>query len=385
MNRKRFLLLLSAATFIIFFQIYMVAPIIPVLSTFFNVTEQQIGLAIPAYLIPYGISTLFYGLLADKIGTKKIILLSLFAFALLTGLTSLSQSASQLIAWRFFTGVGASGVVPISLAWVGRSYSYKERGKPLGWLFGAMAGGSAFGAFAGALLEAFIGWEILFLLVSMSAFIVWIGIYLAYKRLSNPPKVNQGLTLKKVFNGYKDLIQRGKIIYVYVLLNGIFTSGVFTWLGSYFEKTFSLTGWHIGLALLGYGIPGFLLGPFIGGLADRFGRNRLLPAGLTVGALSCFMLSLPISLVIARISVITLSLGYDLTQPSLAGIITKVGKERPGQAMGLNVFMLFIGFGLGSYLFGLGLQLGFTQAFIIFSSFQMVLSLISIKVFRAYH
>src|SRR2546430_10933107 len=57
-----------------------------------------------------------------------------------------------------------------------------------------------------------------------------------------------------------------------------------------------------------------------------------------------------------------LSLGYDMTQPLLAGIVTALGgKQRGGQAMGFNVFTLFTGFGFGSLLFGEALRLGFVS------------------------
>jgi MFS family permease len=173
-KREHLLRLLSAATFIIFFQLYMVAPLIPGLSSYFKVTEQTVGLIVPAFLIPYGIATLFYGLLADKMGTKRIILISLFLFASLTALTAFSQSIPQLIFWRLLTGIGASGVIPISLAWIGQTYSYQERGRPLGFIFGAIAGGGALGASAGVFLESFIGWKMLFLGVGAIALLAWI-------------------------------------------------------------------------------------------------------------------------------------------------------------------------------------------------------------------
>lgn len=383
-KREHLLYVLSAATFVIFYQLYMVAPLLPSLSVFFNVSEQTIGLIIPAYLIPYGISTLFYGLLADKIGTKRIVLASLFVFALLTSLTSFSQSVSQLIVWRLLTGIGASGVVPMALAWTGQSYSYEERGRPLGWLFGAMAGGMAFGASTGVILESYIGWRMLFLGASILAVLIWIILWLVFRNLGDVHTERQKLTLAKVFNGYKVLFsgRLGRIAYSYVLLNGIFHAGVFTWLGLYFEKVFGLSGAAIGFAIMGYGLPGFILGPFIGKLADKKGRSKLLPIGLAISALCALILSLNIPLHIATIVVILLSLGYDLTQPLLAGIITQVGKERPGQAMSLNVFTLFIGFGLGSYLFGLALQLSLIQALIIFSIVQATLSIIAMPLFR---
>jgi predicted MFS family arabinose efflux permease len=52
---QRLLWVLSAATFLIFFQAYMVAPLIPRLSGVFGVSNQEVGLLIPAYMIPYGV------------------------------------------------------------------------------------------------------------------------------------------------------------------------------------------------------------------------------------------------------------------------------------------------------------------------------------------
>ena len=56
LKREYVLRILAATTFIIFFQLYMVAPLIPVLSNYYGVTEQKVGLIVPAYVIPYGIS-----------------------------------------------------------------------------------------------------------------------------------------------------------------------------------------------------------------------------------------------------------------------------------------------------------------------------------------
>src|SRR2546426_4262018 len=102
-KRERLLRVLSAATFLIFFQAYMVAPLIPRLSAVFSVSAQTVGLIVPAYMIPYGISTLFYGLISDRLGRRPIILASLLVFAILTSLTATAGSSSQMIAWRLLT------------------------------------------------------------------------------------------------------------------------------------------------------------------------------------------------------------------------------------------------------------------------------------------
>lgn len=383
-RREKLLWVLSAATFIIFFQAYMIAPLIPKLATLFNSTEQQVGYVVPAYLIPYGITTLFYGLLADRIGPKIIILFSMLAFSLLTAFTALSNTVEQLTLWRLFTGIGASGVIPLSLALTAQMFPFEERGRPLGWLFGAMAGGSAFGSTVGVMLEPFIGWQGLFIGISVLGLLLVILLWKVFQGFQLP-KPSGTLSLKNVLNGYLSLVRqrRGFRTYAYVLLNGLFHAGVFTWLGLYFKERYQLNEWEIGFAILGYGLPGFILGPVIGKMADRQGRRWLIPLGLLISALAAFSLAFHLPLLLAALAVTALSLGYDLTQPLLAGIVTDVGKKQPGQAMGLNVFMLFLGFGIGSFFFGYFLYLGLKTALMLFTLFQALLTLGSLTLFRS--
>jgi len=219
--RERLLWVLSAATFLVFFQAYMVAPLIPRLSVVFGVSSHTIGLIVPAYMVPYGVSTLFCGLLSDRLGRLPIMLGSLAAFVVLTALTATSQSAEAMITWRLLTGLGASGVVPVGLALIGDLFPYQRRGRPLGWLFGAMAGGMAFGSTFGVVLEPFYG----------------------------------------------------------------------------------LSEVALGLALLGYGVPGLVFGPVIGRAADRWGRRWLIPTGLLLAAASAGALIANLPLIAAALMV----------------------------------------------------------------------------------
>src|SRR5260370_29023854 len=264
----------------------MVAPLIPRLSAVFGISAQEIGLIVPAYLIPYGVSTLVYGVLSDRLGSRTIMFASLAAFIILTALTATANSAGQLMFWRLLTGLGASGVVPLALASMGALFPYEQRGRPLGWLFGAMAGGAAFGATVGVMLESEIGWRLLFVGVAIAATAVLIFL-VPYSSLLGGPAPGPHASLREVFAGYRNLLWagRGFRTYAYVFWNAIFHSGVYTWLGVYFSRHYGLSDLGIGLALLGYGIPGFLLGPLVGRAADRWGRRWLIPAGVPVAAL----------------------------------------------------------------------------------------------------
>ena len=383
-ERERLLRMLAGATFIIFFQAYMVAPIIPALATAFGTSDQAVGLIVPAYLIPYGIATLVYGLLADRLGIHRLMFASLAAFAALTALTATATSIEQIALWRVLTGLGASGVVPLGLALVGRLFPYEQRGRPLGWLFGAMAGGMAFGSPLGAMLVPLIGWQGLFLVVGAAGGGLLL-LFLPYRRIIAAAVSPVTGTLGDLFRGYKDLLgtPRGLRTYGYVFVNSMFHSGVFTWLGVYFERRYGAGPVGIGLALLGYGVPGFLFGPLIGRAADRWGRGRLLPIGLGLSAVAAAVLLLGFPMILAPVVAMVLSLGYDMTQPLFAGIVTSLGGKRPGQAMGLNVFMLFVGFGLGSLIFGEVLRFGFEAALGLFTAVELTLALLSLRLFHS--
>jgi len=121
----------------------------------------------------------------------------------------------------------------------------------------------------------------------------------------------------------------------------------------------------------------------IGRAADRWGRARLLPVGLGLGAVAAAVLIFYMPVIFAPVVAMVLSLGYDMTQPLFAGIVTSLGGKRPGQAMGLNVFTLFVGFGLGSLIFSGLLQFGFAFAFGIFAAAEALAGAASLWLFRA--
>jgi len=371
-----------AAAFLIFFQAFMVAPLIPSLATLFHVSEESLGRVVPVYMIPYGLGSLALGFISDRLGLRRIVLRSLAAFVLLTALTATSRSAGELLAWRALTGACACGVVPLGLVWVGKTYPPASRGRPMGWVFGAMAGGMAFGSTFGALLSPWIGFRGLFLGVAL----LGAGVFLRFVRhrhwLSTADQ-RAVPSLSEVAQGYRQLLSAplGARTYAFVFVNGVFHSGTYTWLGVLFARHYGLDEARIGLALLSYGVPGFLLGPLIGRLVDRFGRSALLPLGFFVaGASACALGGHP-SLAVACIAVGTMSLGYDLSQPLLAGLVTVLGGERKGLAMGLNVFTLFVGSGVGSLLFGRALRWGFTPALLAFAVLQLAASLLSLRLF----
>jgi len=382
-KREAVLRVMSAAAFLIFFQAYLVAPLIPALAIQFHESTDFLGILVPAYMLPYGISTLFYGPISDRVGRKPVILALLGLMVVTIAGVATAHNASQMMMWRVLGGIASGGIVPIALALLGDLFPYEQRGRPLGWMFGAIAGGMAFGSSLGALLNPIIGWRAeFFITAGLSAAVLSFAIrlrqFLEGKIAAHP------LSPGKVIAGYWSLFTsaRGAKAYAYILLNGMFHSGVFTWLGLYFSERYHLGDEGIGLALLGYGVPGMLFGPLIGRVADRIGRKRIIPFGMLIAALCCAALIPRAPLLWPAVIIAFLSLGYDMSHPLLAGIITSLNPSRRGLAMGLNAFSLFCGFGLGALAFELLLRLGFQAALAVFAIVQLCLAVLAVKLFR---
>jgi predicted MFS family arabinose efflux permease len=382
-DRELVLRLLAAAAFLIFFQSYLVAPLIPALSREFHIAAQVIGLLVPAFLLPYGFSTLVYGPLSDRIGRRPILLVLLALIVIATAGAATARSIGQLMAWRIAGGIVAGGIIPIALALIGDLFPYEQRGRALGWIFGAIAGGAAFGSTCGALLYPLMGWRVVFLAVAVAGVIV-LFIAFAHRTLLDSPKLEHPLSINQITGTYIWLLRqrRGGRTYAFIFINGVFHSGVFSWLGYYFSRRFELGEAGIGLALLGYGFPGLLLGPAIGHLADRAGRRTIVPAGMCLAALCALALIPQAPIACAAVAVTFLSLGFDMSHPLLVGIITSLDARRRGAAMGINAFVLFTGFGLGALLFQELLRLGLNNALAIFGIVQLTMGLLAIRIFR---
>lgn len=374
--------ILSLATFIIFFQGFMIAPVLPGLSMLFHASIRHVSFIEPAYLLGYGFATLVYAPLSDKYGRFPIILFSLTCFIVLTGCTGFCRSINQMILLRLLTGMGAGGVAPTTIGWIGDNYPYEKRGHALGIFFGCMAGGMAFGSSAGALLTAHLGWQMLFWVVALTGTAILIILLACAANFRQRDNKNAD-DLYAMYRSLREIysLPRGRRTYLFVLFNGMFHSGVFSWTGYYFYKNYHLTERETGFALLGYGVPGLLLGPLLGKLADKFGRNRIIPAGILVGALSAIALGMNYTLAASCFFIGTLSLGFDLTQPLYAAIITTLSPKK-GAATGLFAFFLFMGYGSGSLIFSLMVNMGLNQTFLLFGAAAIVVAGIATICFK---
>ncbi len=115
-----------------------------------------------AYLLASTTTVPIYGKLADLYGRRKIFLFATALFLLGSMLSGAAQTMPQLIAFRALQGLGAGGVLPLTLTIIGDLYSLEERARVQA-LFTTMWGlASLAGPLLGAEITTHWSWRLVF-------------------------------------------------------------------------------------------------------------------------------------------------------------------------------------------------------------------------------
>src|SRR6202795_4072045 len=111
-------------------------------------TPVYAGIVIGITLLGWGLGGLIGGVLADYVGRKRMMLWSVFLYALFSGLTALSPNLFALCALRFLTGLAMGSEWSTGVALLSETWPERARAKGAGFLqpgfgWGALRGAGA--------------------------------------------------------------------------------------------------------------------------------------------------------------------------------------------------------------------------------------------------
>lgn len=356
-NQWYVLAILSSIPIIMVLGNSMIIPVLPTIGSKFDVSSFQTSLLITLFSIPAAITIPFTGILADRIGRKKIIFYSLILYGsggLLSGIASIWGSFTFLLISRIIQGIGAAGTAPITMVLVSDLYQEDERSKALGIIEAANAMGKVLSPILGSLLAMMIWYAMFFafpLLCVPIAICLWIFVKDS-KKLEPPPLQQYKEQIRKIWK------RQGKWLSVafFAGLITMFTMfGVLFYFSEYLEKSLKMDGIVKGLVLaiplLGLCLTSYIVGSYVKQKTNQM--KWLIVIGLSV---SCVMMALiPWTERFLYLSLLLLFIGVGCGSilPCLNTLITSaIGYQERGMITSLYSSVRFFGVALGPPVFG---------------------------------
>jgi YNFM family putative membrane transporter len=342
---------LAAAAFLVSLDRSIFAPLLPAIARDLQTTIGIAGLAVTAYVLPYGFFQLFYGPVADRRGKIAVVRWAVLVFAAGTALCGLATGVPLLILLRAVTGACAAAVIPLSLAYIGDVVPYERRQGTVASLMGVTSLGTALSTAVGGLVGNFLSWRALFGAYGVLSLVVTAALFLVP---GAPPAAPAQSGAGAGWDRYRRVLRsdRARLLYVLVALEGLFVQGGFTYLGAYLETRFGLDYLAIGLLLALYGAATLLASRVLGRLLPRVREQGLIVGGGLLLSAGFLVLAPLQDWRLFPLAMVAMGVGFSFFHSTLQVRATELVPGLRGTAVALFAFSLFMGAGIGTAAMG---------------------------------
>ncbi|VVD78947.1 4-hydroxybenzoate transporter [Pandoraea aquatica] len=160
---SRFQILISTMCFLIValdgFDIAIIGFIAPHIRSEWQLSMVSLGPLFSAGLLGLMVGAFCSGPMADRIGRRRVLILSVAWFGAASVGAALAPNVAWLIALRFLTGLGLGGAMPNAITLTSEFSPERRRGTLLTLMFCGFSLGSALGGVVTAYLVAGVGWR----------------------------------------------------------------------------------------------------------------------------------------------------------------------------------------------------------------------------------
>ncbi|MDV3103668.1 MFS transporter [Thermococcus waiotapuensis] len=346
--RKGLLALLSLGWIFNYAHRMAVPPLIPIIKAELGINNAEAGLLMTALLLPYALVQVPAGYLGDRLGRKRLLVISIIGYSLSSALIVFARQYWELLAVRALYGVFSGLYYAPATALI--SEVYRERkGSALGVFMIGSPAGTGIAPLIVVPLALTLQWGYAFAALSAMSLLVGLALIVTVRgEVSKPQRASFSIP------GNVFLLSAAN----FVVLAAFF--GLLTFLVSFLvDSGVSIESASVLFSLLSaVGIAGSLLG---GGLYDRMGKGSI-PVIFGLNAVLTFLLAVTAS------PWVVIPLG--LTFYSVGAIVTaytseKATPENLGPVMGFVNMVGFFGATVGPYLLGLLIDgVGYKKAFL---------------------
>src|SRR3954468_14874753 len=246
-----------------------------------GMSKSTAGLLNTLTLLASGIGGVSFGFLADRIGRKRALMLSILTYSLCSFASGLSTTILMLAAFRFVLGLGMGGEWNTGATLVAETWPMELRAKAMAIVQSSWAIGYAAAALVSGLVLRYFDWRVVFFFGLLPAAVtLWIRKDVPESEMWKAGRVQESAAapFRHLFSA-KYL--RSTIVLLLVNFFGLFGWwGLFTWIPPFLSlpvaqggRGFSVmntTGLLVFLNLAGM-FPGYISFGFV---ADKLGRRK---------------------------------------------------------------------------------------------------------------
>ncbi|GAA3006956.1 MFS transporter [Streptomyces fulvorobeus] len=154
------LTVISVATLMVVLDASIINIALPQAQADLDISDANRQWAVTAYALTFGGLLLLGGRVVDFVGRKRVFLIGLIGFAVVSMIAGIAPNGATLFAGRALQGVFAALLAPAALSLIAVTFTdTRERAKAFG-VYGALQGaGGAVGLIAGGLLTEYTSWR----------------------------------------------------------------------------------------------------------------------------------------------------------------------------------------------------------------------------------
>ncbi|PAL21772.1 MFS transporter [Sphingopyxis sp. GW247-27LB] len=171
-KRRAVLGILAALSIITFIDRLAIAVTGPAIQKDLNITPDEWGWVLSAYVIAYAVFEIPSGAMGDKHGYRKELTRITVWWSFFTAITAVCRNFWQLAAARFLFGLGAAGAYPNMTGVLYRWLPARERARGQGVIWAASRFGGALAPLLLVPANKYFGWQAVFVILGAVGF-VW--------------------------------------------------------------------------------------------------------------------------------------------------------------------------------------------------------------------
>ena len=249
-KKRRFLtiVLLGLLTTIVPFSIDMYLPGFPDIARFMNISVTKVALSLSSFFVGIGVGQIIYGPLLDRFGRKKPLFAGLILYFITSIACAYTDTIEMLIILRFIQALGACSASIAATAMVRDLFPPDENAKIFSFLILVLSVSPMLAPTIGSYVSAAFGWHSIFILLTILAMLIAIGVYFF---LPESKEADKDFSLKpaSIIKNYLSVIKEAYFIF-YAVIGALGFASLFSYISSspaVFMEHFALTQKHYGL------------------------------------------------------------------------------------------------------------------------------------------